>query len=60
MYWYKRMRPTLTLTKTLGIQYPIIQAPMACDATSPELVAAVSSLMIELIQGIYDNHISLV
>jgi nitronate monooxygenase len=30
-------------TEKLGIQYPIIQAPMAGGATTPELVAAVSN-----------------
>ena len=29
--------------ETLGVQYPIIQAPMAGGATTPELVAAVSN-----------------
>ncbi|HAT6977423.1 TPA: nitronate monooxygenase [Legionella pneumophila] len=31
------------LTEKLGIQFPIIQAPMAGGATTPELVAAVSN-----------------
>lgn len=31
------------LKKKLGIQYPLIQAPMAGGATTPELVAAVSN-----------------
>ena len=31
------------LTRALGIQYPIIQAPMAGGPTTPELVAAVSN-----------------
>jgi nitronate monooxygenase len=31
------------LTKRLGIQYPIIQAPMAGGGSSPDLVAAVSN-----------------
>ncbi len=33
----------MKLTKTIGIQFPIIQAPMAGGATTPELVAAVSN-----------------
>ena len=37
------MNKTTTLTKKLGIKYPIIQAPMAGGATTPELVAAVSN-----------------
>jgi len=32
-----------SLTKALGIQFPIIQAPMAGGATTPELIAAVSN-----------------
>jgi len=32
-----------SLTKKLGIRFPIIQAPMAGGATTPELVAAVSN-----------------
>ena len=35
--------PNNKLTETLGIQYPLIQAPMAGGITSPELVAAVSN-----------------
>jgi nitronate monooxygenase len=35
--------PTTTLAKTLGIKIPIVQAPMAGGATTPELVAAVSN-----------------
>ncbi len=31
------------MTETIGIQYPIIQAPMAGGATTPALVAAVSN-----------------
>lgn len=31
------------ITKKLGLKYPIIQAPMAGGATTPELVAAVSN-----------------
>jgi len=31
------------LSKTLGIEFPIIQAPMAGGATTPELIAAVSN-----------------
>jgi nitronate monooxygenase len=37
------MESTLNLAKKLGIQFPIIQAPMAGGATTPELVAAVSN-----------------
>ncbi len=37
------MWPITQVTKKLGIQYPIIQAPMAGGATTPELVAAVSN-----------------
>jgi nitronate monooxygenase len=37
------MWPTTVLTQTLGIQFPIIQAPMAGGITTPELVAAVSN-----------------
>lgn len=37
------MWPTTEITKKLGIEYPIIQAPMAGGATTPELVAAVSN-----------------
>jgi len=37
------MWPTTKLTKALGIQFPIIQAPMAGGTTTPELVAAVSN-----------------
>ena len=37
------MWSTTSLTKELGIQFPIIQAPMAGGATTPELVAAVSN-----------------
>jgi nitronate monooxygenase len=37
------MWPVTSITKKLGIQYPIIQAPMAGGATTPELVAAVSN-----------------
>ncbi len=33
----------LKLAERLGIQFPIIQAPMAGGATTPELVAAVSN-----------------
>ena len=33
----------MTLIHTLGIDYPIIQAPMAGGATTPELVATVSN-----------------
>jgi nitronate monooxygenase len=35
--------PDTKLTEKLGIRYPIIQAPMANDVTTPELVAAVSN-----------------
>ena len=35
--------PDTVLTQTLGIRYPIIQAPMAGGPTRPELVAAVSN-----------------
>ena len=31
------------LTRRLGIEHPIIQAPMAGGTTTPELVAAVSN-----------------
>lgn len=34
---------TKKCTEKLGIQYPIIQAPMAGGATTPELIAAVSN-----------------
>ena len=34
---------TTGLTRAIGIQFPIIQAPMAGGATTPELVAAVSN-----------------
>lgn len=37
------MWSTTSMTKQLGIQFPIIQAPMAGGATTPELVAAVSN-----------------
>lgn len=37
------MRVNTNLIKKLGIQFPIIQAPMAGGATTPELVAAVSN-----------------
>lgn len=37
------MWPTTVITKKIGIHYPIIQAPMAGGATTPELVAAVSN-----------------
>src|SRR3990167_5221006 len=37
------MWPTTAITKKIGIQFPIIQAPMAGGATTPELVAAVSN-----------------
>ena len=35
--------PETSLTEKLGINYPIIQAPMAGGVTTPELVAAVSN-----------------
>lgn len=35
--------PKTPLTELLGIRYPIIQAPMAEDVTTPELVAAVAN-----------------
>ena len=37
------MWPTTKMNKKLGFQFPIIQAPMAGGATTPELVAAVSN-----------------
>lgn len=37
------MTSTITLMQQLGITYPIIQAPMAGGATTPELIAAVSN-----------------
>lgn len=37
------MNSSMHLIQKLGIQYPIIQAPMAGGATTPELVAAVSN-----------------
>jgi nitronate monooxygenase len=37
------MWPNTELTKILGIDYPIIQAPMAGGPTTPELAAAVSN-----------------
>lgn len=37
------MWPTTAITKKMGFQFPIIQAPMAGGATTPELVAAVSN-----------------
>ena len=37
------MQDTKKCTEKLGIQYPLIQAPMAGGATTPELVAAVST-----------------
>ncbi len=37
------MRETTNLRSMLGIEHPIIQAPMAGGATTPELVAAVSN-----------------
>jgi len=37
------MWPTTPLTKRIGMQLPIIQAPMAGGATTPELIAAVSN-----------------
>jgi nitronate monooxygenase len=36
--WYRTK-----VSELLGIQFPIIQAPMAGGATTPELVAAVSN-----------------
>ena len=35
--------PRSSITERLGIRYPVIQAPMAGGATTPELVAAVSN-----------------
>lgn len=40
--WYFSMWPITSLIPLLGIQLPIIQAPMAGGATTPELVAAIS------------------
>lgn len=37
------MWTTTRLTELLGVQYPILQAPMAGGPTTPELVAAVSN-----------------
>ena len=37
------MWPTTSAAQQLGIRFPIIQAPMAGGATTPELVAAVSN-----------------
>lgn len=37
------MWPSTQLTKKIGMQFPIIQAPMAGGATTPELIAAVSN-----------------
>jgi len=37
------MWTTTAITKKIGIKFPIIQAPMAGGATTPELVAAVSN-----------------
>ena len=37
------MTSTITLMQQLGMTYPIIQAPMAGGATTPELIAAVSN-----------------
>ena len=37
------MQNTKKCTEKLGIRFPIIQAPMAGGATTPELVAAVSN-----------------
>ena len=37
------MWPTTALCQKMGIQFPIIQAPMAGGITTPELVAAVSN-----------------
>ena len=37
------MIPTTRATEALGIEYPIVQAPMAGGPTTPELVAAVSN-----------------
>ena len=37
------MQNTKECTEKLGVRYPIIQAPMAGGATTPELVAAVSN-----------------
>ncbi len=37
------MWPQTRLTELLGIQYPLLQAPMAGGPTTPELVAAVSN-----------------
>ena len=34
---------TLPFLSAVGIEYPIVQAPMAGGATTPELVAAVSN-----------------
>ncbi len=36
------MWKTTPLTRKIGIALPIIQAPMAGGATTPELIAAVS------------------
>ena len=33
----------MTLLDTLNLTYPIVQAPMAGGATTPELIAAVSN-----------------
>lgn len=41
--WYFSMWPITSLIPLLGIQLPIIQAPMAGGATTPELVAAISN-----------------
>ena len=41
---YQRMAwPDTALTRRLGIRYPIIQAPMAGDPGTPQLVAAASN-----------------
>ncbi|MDP3561415.1 MAG: nitronate monooxygenase [Legionellaceae bacterium] len=37
------MWPTTSLSQKIGIQFPIIQAPMAGGITTPQLVAAVSN-----------------
>ncbi len=37
------MWPMTVIAERIGIQYPILQAPMAGGATTPELVAAVSN-----------------
>src|SRR3990167_11341992 len=54
------MWTTTAITKKIGIKFPIIQAPMAGGATTPELVAAVSNAgALGSLGGAYLNPIEL-